>query len=206
MITYQDLIEKEADGDKACPCCVQLKSLDAFNKNTTGRKNRQGPCRQCQNANVRKMRRRRLSSSTQKWLKLRDQEKPTTKVCKRCLKMKPLVEFHTVKDLSRCRKGVNTYCKSCFNELHVIWRKEKQYGLTQVDFEEMLQRQGNKCAICGTSDPGGHANVFSIDHCHCHGHVRALLCTLCNTGLGHFQDDPNLLRKAAEYLEAHDNG
>lgn len=32
------------------------------------------------------------------------------------------------------------------------------------------------------------------------GEVRALLCSACNVGLGMFQDAPDLLTKAAQYL------
>jgi hypothetical protein len=43
----------------------------------------------------------------------------------------------------------------------------------------------------------------AIDHCHKNRHIRALLCHNCNTGIGKFNDDINLLEKAIEYLKKH---
>lgn len=45
-----------------------------------------------------------------------------------------------------------------------------------------------------------------MDHCHKTGQHRALLCKLCNPGLGFFRDDPLLLRRAAEYIEGYQAG
>lgn len=69
--------------------------------------------------------------------------------------------------------------------------------------------QPKECRICGTEDPGLHG--WNIDHDHrCCGYgnrkgcskcIRGLLCGNCNLALGLFQDNPEILRKAIDYLE-----
>lgn len=75
-----------------------------------------------------------------------------------------------------------------------------KYGLTLDDYNVLLDAQDGQCAIC----PAKPSNrVLAVDHCHETGRVRALLCGACNLGLGNFRDNPERLRRAAEYLEVH---
>lgn len=79
-------------------------------------------------------------------------------------------------------------------------RKYSPDGVTKMTpqiYETMLAAQEGKCSIC--DEPEG----LFIDHCHKSGRVRALLCIRCNHGLGQFKDRPEILRKAADYLERH---
>lgn len=66
----------------------------------------------------------------------------------------------------------------------------------------MKVAQKGCCALCGTDTPGGNGD-FAVDHDHETGIVRKLLCFNCNIGIGKFRDNPELLRKAAEYLESY---
>jgi hypothetical protein len=76
----------------------------------------------------------------------------------------------------------------------------RKYGITEQQFNEMFVAQGERCAICGTSDPRDRWGRFHIDHCHETGRVRGLLCGPCNIALGHMNDDPVRLSAAARYI------
>ena len=79
----------------------------------------------------------------------------------------------------------------------------KQYGLTLADFEQMLSEQEGRCAICLNAFPGVGRFGPNVDHDHSTGQVRALLCYHCNTAIGKFQDNPEVVDRAAEYLRKH---
>jgi hypothetical protein len=40
------------------------------------------------------------------------------------------------------------------------------FGLTIEDDQGMLEKQGGRCAICGTTHPGGSGKHFHVDPCH----------------------------------------
>jgi len=77
---------------------------------------------------------------------------------------------------------------------------KRKYGITQADYDRMLEAQGFGCGICGDIRPGG--KTFHVDHDHATGAVRGLLCVKCNQGLGLLRENPALLAMAIEYLEA----
>ena len=83
-----------------------------------------------------------------------------------------------------------------------------RYGVTPETFDALCEVQGNRCPICGLSfseplDVGGKMKKPHIDHDHYTGAVRGILCGRCNAGLGCFNDNPERLHAAAEYLLKH---
>jgi len=77
----------------------------------------------------------------------------------------------------------------------------EKFGITPEQYYELVEQQGNKCAICGSSNPQVRGKgKWHIDHCHKTNKVRGLLCFKCNTGLGLFNDNPELFKIATAYL------
>lgn len=76
------------------------------------------------------------------------------------------------------------------------------FGITLVEYNERLEAQDGRCLLCFTPEAEARNGVLDVDHDHESGRVRGLLCHRCNWALGILQDDPALLRRAADYLEA----
>lgn len=77
---------------------------------------------------------------------------------------------------------------------HGLWVK---YGITLLEFNQMLESQGNKCACCGTTTPDTRG--WFVDHIHepgegltqnrtfsKHGraNIRGVVCGRCNAAAG----------------------
>ena len=84
----------------------------------------------------------------------------------------------------------------------------RNYGITEDEYLALLKRQGGRCAICRADKPNIATKSWYIDHDHscCQGPrscgrcIRGLLCQACNTGIGYFRDQPDLLKAAMDYL------
>jgi len=64
--------------------------------------------------------------------------------------------------------------------------------------------QKGLCAICGKPASGGaREKRLFVDHRHSTGEIRELLCHNCNSGLGYFFENPEVLRAAIAYVEKH---
>lgn len=77
--------------------------------------------------------------------------------------------------------------------------KEKKYGVSAKDVEQMNLTQGGACAICKVVPK----KRLHIDHDHSSGKVRALLCNNCNLALGLLKDSSIVAHAAAGYLDYH---
>lgn len=119
------------------------------------------------------------------------------KLCTKCRTSKPLTDFYTLKNGKQ-----SWWCKNCSRDQAnsrslEYYRKNpyRKYGKTKQDFDEMAKAQDYKCALCRRE------KKLVMDHSHSSGKVRGLLCDGCNVALGMFLDDPELLRRAASYVE-----
>lgn len=74
----------------------------------------------------------------------------------------------------------------------------RTYGIQNIDHVCMYAAQNGQCAIC--HEPVNYSDIC-MDHDHETGRVRGLLCKHCNAGLGMYQDQPERLIAASEYLK-----
>ncbi len=96
------------------------------------------------------------------------------------------------------------YCsQSCADSAFDNGYLKNTYGITKADHDLLYEEQGGVCKICkkeGFLSSAKHKKKLAVDHDHETGRVRGLLCHNCNRGLGLFQDDPEILKNAIEYL------
>lgn len=150
-------------------------------------------------------------------------------MCFQCLERKPPEAFRLRKSVTTGKQYRGGVCRACFGAKANTWRKNnpdkvrkynafqksknpeydkrraieshfiRKFGITTVERDQMLADQGGVCAICNIDEATGKG--WCVDHCHKTGKIRAILCSHCNTMLGHAKDNPETLRAAAVYLE-----
>ncbi len=82
---------------------------------------------------------------------------------------------------------------------------KRMYGITIEKYNEMLEAQNYKCMICGKGEMNYKNKVLCVDHNDKTGQVRGLLCGLCNSGLGKFLEDKQLLLNTIKYIEKYES-
>lgn len=130
------------------------------------------------------------------------------KRCSKCKKEKPFTDFSKNK-AAPC--GYANQCKTCartsnkesyLRSGHAIKRAKaylRLYGITIEQYNEMFEKQGGKCAICGRHQSEFRTRLC-VDHCHKTNRVRELLCQPCNAVLGQIE---SFLPMMLPYLEKH---
>ena len=120
---------------------------------------------------------------------------PNTRVCRTCGERKELEQFQINSGAYLGRKYL---CFTCRNHRQTVVRYlRKKHRYPDETYE---------CPICGIKRWERERLItWSLDHCHKTDTFRGWLCPRCNSGIGHLEDDIDMLRKGIEYLQQHKN-
>ncbi len=145
------------------------------------------------------------------------------KTCRKCGLTRKLTQF--TKDKSK-GDGYSLYCKDCKNsmqrkyyskesykqykreyhlknikgnEAYKDYQLQRNYGITIQEYNKLLKKQKNVCAICGKEETSKKYSCLSVDHDHKTGVVRGLLCSRCNLAVGVIENTD--LLKILKYLK-----
>jgi len=188
---------------KVCATCAAPKPLDAFHKNSSKSDGRRNSCKECtykqDSYNGNRFRRKNGARHSEAYYAAALADEANMLNCRTCKQPKHAREFS--RDASR-RDGFNGECKPCVamrvkNRNYRSKHLRRTYGITEDQYQMLLDAQGGVCAICGEPP---RTRRLAVDHCHKGGHVRGLLCSHCNGAIGMLKDDPVIANKAVEYL------
>ncbi len=167
---------------KTCTVCGTTKPLAAFAKSNRARGGLHTFCRACK------------AAQSRAWYR-KTPERQKARNRRRYL-------AHGA-EMRRAAAEWYTRNKAHANDLQRRWRLRKDFGITLEEYDAWVAMQGGRCGVCQQLPRTGHTRrrALHVDHCHATHTIRGLLCHHCNVGMGHFLDDPTLLRAAADYLE-----
>ncbi len=73
-----------------------------------------------------------------------------------------------------------------------IWRRLNKYGITEEEYNTLLEKQNYQCAVCHEIPE----EWLCVDHDHITGKIRGLLCKSCNLLVGEYEKmDINAIRQ-----------
>lgn len=126
--------------------------------------------------------------------------KKVCNVCHRLLDTEQFAKNQNGKDNRTVRRPS---CNDCRVDIDGV-------GLNSKEKAKWEARRPNlelfECPICKKITVPGLTSKIVLDHNHKDGSVRGWICDSCNTGIGRFKDDIDLLRRAIAYLEDQEKG
>lgn len=120
------------------------------------------------------------------------------KVCNRCNRLLPREYFQknqNGKDNRTVRRPSCNDCRSLIDGTKVLGKYKKEWENKKPHLEIW------ECPICKKKTIPGLTSKVVLDHDHKTGIPRAWICDSCNTGLGRFEDDIEVIKQAIKYLE-----
>lgn len=169
---------------KTCTTCGVSKPLSEFHRLSKSADGHSFSCKQCMNARQRAYRKSAAFNSEEAKAKRSDY-------------------YYANKDHIR-KLDAERHAAAPHVRRNQVLRKK--FGIGVDEYDVMLNAQGGVCAICKLPERAintstGAVASMPVDHDHRTGKIRGLLCSHCNRAVGLFQDNPQILKSAINYLE-----
>jgi hypothetical protein len=179
-------------GEKRCWRCKQSKPYADFPRCSTNSSGFSKACRPCNAI---------LHSLWYEKNRLAQPEPPAEKRCRCCKENKARVEF----SIDRASlDGLKQWCRECSARAYQARKRpllysrpaniRHDYGLSTEGYDAIIQRQNNRCAICGKTPPR-----LVVDHDHKTDAIRGMLCSPCNQFLA-VVEIAGMVESAQRYL------
>lgn len=175
------------EGMKRCSRCKRVQIREAFASNRAMRDGLQAYCRECQAEHY-----KQKQEAKGRMVRVKVPVPSGHKRCPRCGEIRPHSQWERNKTSS---DGWASYCRDCRAQRNRASYFKRHYGITEDERDAMIEAQGGSCLLCRIA-PAEH-----VDHDHQTGKVRGVLCFSCNAALGQFKDRPDVMRRAAAYVE-----
>lgn len=146
-----------------------------------------GLCKSCYIKDYYQANKKRLSIASKKRYKEGGKEK-----------WKPYYIQNQAKILARQKEYREKNKAEINRKQNLNWSRYK-YGISLEQVNEVLAKQDNRCYGC--LRPFTETLYSCVDHCHKTNKFRGMLCDPCNKSLGILLDNPETLRRLADYLE-----
>lgn len=111
-----------------------------------------------------------------------------------------MLAYSSTEEVKIKRKKYKSKYKKLNKHVERRYKLKSKYGLSPEDYDKLFIKQNGSCKIC-EKHQDSFKKKLCVDHDHKSGRVRGLLCDKCNLAIGHFNDDLNLILKAASYLK-----
>jgi hypothetical protein len=120
------------------------------------------------------------------------------KICNVCHKLKKTSEFSENQNAKNNRSVRRPSCRDCRIKMEGV-------EVSRVDRLKWLKKkpvnEAFECPVCRKRTIAGVTSKVVLEHDHHTGKPGGWICDSCNTGLGRFKDDIELLKSAIKFLK-----
>ena len=120
------------------------------------------------------------------------------KICNVCHKLKETKAFAKNQNAKNNRSVRRPSCKDCRVKMEGV-------GVSKADrtkwVKEKPVNEPFECPVCKKRTIAGVTSKVVLEHDHRTGKARGWICDSCNTGIGRFKDDIELLKSAMKFLK-----